>query len=138
MVGSATFAIATTAVGNPTVGTLSATYAGTTKNATFTVNPAAAAALTSLALTPTSVVGGVSVTATVTLSANAPAGGVVVALSSSNTNAASVPGSVTVAAGTNAKTITVTTFATKRNTSATIAAAYLGVTKSAALTVKRR
>ncbi len=135
---SAAFGITTTAVGNPTVGTLSATYAGVTKNATFTVNPAAAAALASLTVSPASVVGGMSVTATVTLSADAPAGGAVVALSSSNTNAAAVPGSVNVAAGTKTITFAVMTFATKRNTSATIGATYVGVTRSAALTVKRR
>lgn len=136
---SATFPIATASVTNPTVGTLSATYAGVTKSTTFTVNPAAAsAALSALALSPASVVGGYSVTATVTLSADAPAGGAVVALSSSNPNTASVPDSITVAAGTKTNAFTVTTFATKRNTSATIVAAYLGVNKSGVLTVKRR
>src|SRR6266403_2222875 len=59
---------------------------------------APALSLSSLALNPTSVVGGNSSTGTVTLSGPAPAGGATVALSSSN-GAASMPPSVTIAAG---------------------------------------
>ncbi len=60
---------------------------------------APALSLSSLALNPTSVAGGNSSTGTVTLSGPAPAGGAQVALSSSNTAAATVPSSVTVPAG---------------------------------------
>ena len=55
--------------------------------------------MSSVSLNPTSVTGGASSTGTVTLSSAAPAGGAVVTLGSSNTAAATVPGSVTVAAG---------------------------------------
>ena len=56
--------------------------------------------LSSLSVSPSSVVGGLqSSTGTVTLSGPAPAGGAQVTLSSSNTNVARVPASVTVTAG---------------------------------------
>ena len=57
-----------------------------------------ATALSSLAVSPTSVVGGASSTGTVTLTAPAPTGGSVVSLSSANA-AVSVPASVTVPGG---------------------------------------
>src|SRR6266446_3731163 len=55
--------------------------------------------LASVSVNPASVTGGNSSTGTVTLSGPAPSGGAQVALSSSNTTAARVPASVTVAAG---------------------------------------
>jgi hypothetical protein len=81
---SATFGIATSAVATQTLATLSATYAGVTKTTTFTVNPpsAPAPALATLTLNATTVKGGTRATGTVTLTAPAPGGGVVVALSS--------------------------------------------------------
>ncbi|HEV3468848.1 MAG TPA: hypothetical protein VG148_05975 [Pyrinomonadaceae bacterium] len=94
----------------------------------------APAALSSVALSPTSVVGGNSSQGTVRLTAAAPSGGAVVALSSSNA-AAAVPASVTVPAGSASATFTVTTRAVTANTTATITASYNGVTRSAALTV---
>jgi hypothetical protein len=73
---------------------------------------------------------------TVTLSAPAPAGGAVVALSSSNT-VATVPTSVTVAAGATSTTFTVSTSSLTACAPvvATISATYGGVTRSAGLTV---
>src|SRR5437763_12392378 len=56
-------------------------------------------ALASMTLNPATLTGGANSTGTVTLSAAAPAGGAVVALTSNNLNAATVPASVTVAAG---------------------------------------
>ena len=92
--------------------------------------------LSSLALDPTSVVGGVqSSTGTVTLSGPAPAGDAQVLLSSSNTAVASVPSSVTVPAGATSATFTVTTSTVAASTSVTISASYGGVSKTAALTV---
>jgi hypothetical protein len=55
--------------------------------------------LFSLTLNPTIVTGGNTSQSTVTLTGAAPSGGAVIARSSGNANAASVPGSVTVAAG---------------------------------------
>ena len=53
--------------------------------------------------------GGADSTGKVTLSAAAPAGGAVVTLTSSNLNAATVPASVTVAAGATTATFAITT-----------------------------
>ena len=58
-----------------------------------------APSLSSVAVNPTSVVGGTGATGTVTLTTAAGSGGLVVNLSSSNAAVASVPASVTVAAG---------------------------------------
>ena len=95
----------------------------------------ASVSLSSLALNPTSVTGGNSSTGTVALSGPAPAGGVQVTLSSSNTAAARVPSSVTVAAGATSAMFTVSTSAVASSTTVTISATYSGVTKSALLTV---
>ena len=135
---SATFGITTSVVTTQTLATLSATYSGVTKTMTFTVNPAASAALATLSLNPTSVKGGTSATGTVTLTAPAPSGGVVVALSSTKPVLASVPASVLVATGTTSKSFTVTTASTRKNASATISASYAGVTKTATISVIRR
>ena len=65
---------------------------GLSQSAGVTVTPGSAGpTLSSLSLSPTTVTGGTSSTATVTLSSAAPSGGRVVALSSSNTAAATVP-----------------------------------------------
>src|SRR5258708_37587673 len=92
--------------------------------------------LSSLSLNPTSITGGNSSTGTVTLSGPAPAGGGQVALSSSNAAAASVPSSVTVAAGATSAIFTVSATAVASQTAVTISATYSGVTKSTSLTVK--
>jgi len=135
---SATFGIATSVVTTQTLATLSASYSGVTKTMTFTVNPAAAAALATLSLNPTSVKGGTSATGTVTLTAPAPSGGVIVALSSTKPSLASVPASILVAAGATSKSFTVTTASTGRNATAMISASYAGVTKTATISVTRK
>ena len=135
---SATFVINTSVVSLSTVGTLTATYAGLSKTSTLTVSPAPAATLSALSLNPASVVGGAASTGTVTLTQAAPLGGVTVALSSSKATLAKVPASVLVPAGATSANFTVTTFATRKNASATISASYAGVTRTATLGVKRR
>lgn len=84
---------------------------------------------------PVSVVSGKKSFGTVTLSGPAPAN-LSVTLSSSNLAAASVPGSVTVAAGATTATFNATTFGVAANTAVTISASYGGSTKTAKLTVK--
>ena len=96
---------------------------------------ALAPALSSLALNPTSVIGGNSSTGTVTLNGPAPAGGAQITLSSSNTAAASVPSSVAIPAGATSATFTVSSSAVAASTAVTISASYGGVTKAASLTV---
>ncbi len=97
--------------------------------------PAVSQNLSSVALSPTSVIGGATSTGTVTLSANAPSGGKVVSLSSGSTGVATVPASVTVASGTKTKTFTVATLGVDANATVTLTATAGGVAKTASLTV---
>jgi hypothetical protein len=136
---SANFAINTTAVGTTTAGNITATYAGVNKSAALTVNPPApAAALSSLTLSPSTVVGGSNATGTVTLTKAAPAGGIVVTIASSNSTRAKVPASVLVPAGAISKVFTVTTTSTKQKINVRITGSYAGVNKSTTLTIVRR
>ncbi len=106
---------------------------GTSGSKTFTI---AAPALSSVSVSPTSVVYGMPVTGTVKLTGPALSGGVSVALTSRNTSAATIPASVTVAAGQTSATFAVTTKSVLASTSVTITAAYLKGSKTATLTVK--
>jgi len=133
---SATFTVNTGSVIATRTVTISASLNGTTRSAVLTVNPPGAPApvtLSALSLSPTSVAGGNASTGTVTLSGAAPAGGAAVTLSSNNA-AATVPGSVTVAAGATSATFAVSTSAVTANTTVTITGT-LGVAQSASLTV---
>ena len=91
--------------------------------------------LSSLTLNPTSVTGGASLQGTVTVSSAAPSGGAIVMLTSSNGTVASVPSSVTVAAGATSASFTVTTTPISVSTTVNISASYAGLTKTATLTV---
>src|SRR5665213_4080606 len=92
------------------------------------INPA----ITTVSLNPATVPGGTPSTGTVTLSGAAPAAAAVTLASSSP--AATVPATVTVAAGQSTATFQVTSTAVNASTQATITATY-GVAKTAALTV---
>jgi hypothetical protein len=132
---SANFTI-TTFPSNTTTVQLSATLGNTTLFASLGVNPPPPSpTLSAVTVNPASVVGGNSSTGTATLSAAAPSGGVVVSLSSSNTAAATVPTSVTIAAGSTGKTFTVATSAVGTSTPVTITASAGGVTRTVDLTV---
>jgi hypothetical protein len=100
----------------------------------FTVQSGTAPALSSVSLSPATVVGGNSTTGTVTLSAAAPTGGAAVALSD-NSSAVSTPASVTVNAGATTGSFTITTTSVTSSTSATITATWNGVSETAGLTV---
>jgi hypothetical protein len=133
--GSASFTVSTTAVATSTSVTVSASYGGASKSATLTVTPAPLPTVSSLTLSPTSVIGGVqSSTGKVTLSGPAPIGGAQIALASNNA-AASVPSSVTVPAGAISATFPVNTSAVVIATSATISASYNKTTQAATLSV---
>ena len=104
----------------------------------FTVTTAApppVASLSSVSVTPTSVVGGNSSQGTVTLTAGAPAGGAVVGLSNANTAVATVPASVTIAAGATSATFSITTTSVTATTALSISGTFGGVTRTAVLTV---
>jgi hypothetical protein len=132
---SATFPVNTTAVAASTAVTISASYGGVSKSATLTVTPSALPTLSSLTLNPTSVNGGNPSTGKVTLSGPAPSGGAAVSLSTSNTSAATVPPSVTVAAGATSAAFQVTTVPSPNSILVTISASSGGVTQTASLSV---
>jgi hypothetical protein len=129
---SQTFGITIVDSAAATTATISATYAGSTRTVTLTVAPRLA--LQSVALALISVPGGLSPLGTVTLTAAAPAAGAVVSLAS-NSPSASVPPSVTVAAGTTTQTFLITTVNAPPTTIATITATYAGASQTATLTV---
>jgi hypothetical protein len=130
---SATFAVTTAAVATNTSVILTASYNGVNKTATLTVTPPAS--LQSVTVTPTSVTGGTSSQGKATLSAVAPQGGAVVALSSGDPGLAGVPASVTIPAGTTSANFAVTTTSVSAATGVTISAGYNSVTRTATLSV---
>jgi hypothetical protein len=103
-----------------------------TPSSSSTTTPAS---LSSVAVSPTSVVGGNGSTGTVRLTSAAPSGGALISLSSSNTTAATMPSSVTIAAGATSATFAVTTSTVTSSTPVTISAAYSGTTRTTSLTV---
>ncbi len=131
---SVNFTLNTSPVGTTTTATITGNYNGITQTTALAVKPPV---LTSLSLNPTTVGGGSSSTGTVSLNGAAPLGGTLVSLSSSRPTRASVPATVTVAAGTSSATFTVNTTAGAK-TSLTISGSYGGVTKKATLTILRR
>jgi len=72
---------------------------------------------------------------TVTLASNAPAGGAIVTLTSSDTSVAHVPASVTVAAGSRSASFLIDAATIQTPKTVTISASYSGTTMSASLTV---
>jgi hypothetical protein len=130
-----TFTITTRPVTTPTPVTITVSGGGSTLSAVLTVTPAAQVAISTLALSPTSLTGGGTSTGTVTLASAAPFGGAVVNLSSSNPAAASVPGTVGISAGATIGFFTISTPAVSVSTAATISATSGGVTRTAVLNV---
>ncbi|MGC8833145.1 MAG: dockerin type I domain-containing protein [Armatimonadota bacterium] len=127
------FTVNTQPVANDVQATVTASYRNSSKSAVLTVRRRIQ--LANVSLQPTSVIGGSSATGTVSLNGPAPAGGVAVTLTSSNTNAAVVPISVLVPPGKSSAEFTVTTKLVNLPTNVVITASYDGVTKTAALTV---
>jgi hypothetical protein len=133
---SISFNIGTQIPASTTTATLGARYGGSTINAplTVTVGPAAPA-LSALTLSPSSVVGGGTSQATITLTAAAPTGGITVQITSSSPTA-KVPASVLVPTGATSAIFAVTTLPVTTTTAATVKATYLSVTKSAVLSIQ--
>lgn len=129
---SATFLVETAAVTQSSVRTITASYLGVNKSAIITINPASA--LTSLSLNPSSVKGGQSTTATVTISFPAPAGGISVALAD-NSSAITTPSTVAVPQGATSAQVTVQTGNVSTTYTRSITATYKGVSKTANLTL---
>jgi len=99
--------------------------------------PPSGPTLTTLAVSPAQVRGGMSATGTVSLSSAAPTGGAVVKVTSSQPNVASVPATVTVQAGATSAGFRVLTRRVLRTTTVTLSGSYSGTTKTALLTVTR-
>lgn len=117
-----------TTVGTATIGGF---MGGQSASANLTVKPW----LSSLKLTPGSILGGASATGTVTLMIAAPAGGLIVNLASSDTSVATVPANVTVATGASSATFPVTAALVTSVKSAVITANYGPNSKTATINV---
>ena len=129
---TATFAVSTNLVSNDTSAVLSATVYGVKVKSTLSI---LGPKVTSVTVASANVASTATTTSTVTLSTNAPVGGKVVTLSSSNTVVASVPVSVTVPAGSRTATFTITAGTVAANTSVTITASTNGSSGTATVTV---
>lgn len=127
------FNVTTLGVGAATDVIVKATSESIVRTTEVVVNPAI---LGSVTLTPTTtVVGGTSVTGHANLIGSAPPAGATVALSTSNTNVATVPASVALAAQAKTGAFTVSTKGVAAATQVFINASYRGISKSATLTV---
>ena len=91
-------------------------------------------ALAALSLNPASVTGGTTATGTVTLTAAAPSGGIVISLSSNNA-AASVPATVAISAGNTAAQFSIKTLAVSGTLNASITASFGAITKTAGIAI---
>lgn len=136
---NASFPIQTNATGVTTPVNISASYGGATKSATLTVTaPTQNVPISSVTLSPSTVVGGsnLGVRVTVNLSAGAPNEGATIMLTSSNPSVVSVPRSIQIffSGGTSVFTDVVATTVSVP-TQVTITATYGGSTQSAVLTV---
>ena len=127
---SATFNITTSVVTSPVMATLTAALGAGSIAARLTVNP-----LLILALSPNTVLGGGTVTGTVTLATPAPAGGANILIQSSDA-AAQVPVvPVIISSGQTSATFTINTVPVSSARMATITASYARNTSTATLTV---
>ncbi len=132
---SVNFSVSTAAVGATTMGNITASFSGVTKTVNVTIQPAA---LLSVTLNPSNILGGSTAVGKVTLTGPAPASGIVVTLTSSQSAKAKAPLKLIIPSSARSATFDVTTTSVSRKTVVTIAASFGGVTKSAALTLQRR
>lgn len=127
---SKTFGIKTVPVSGIQGVTITGSYGGVTQTANLTVDEAA---VTSVTVVPTNLVGGATATGTVALSGKAPSGGISVTVGSSDPSTM-VPSQVVVPAGKSSQTFKVTTQGVATSTSVTITATF-GATATTLLTV---
>ena len=132
---SVNFSVSTAAVGATTMGNITASFSGVTKTVNVTIQPAA---LMSVTLNPSTILGGSTAVGKVTLTGPAPASGIVVTLTSSQSAQAKAPLKLIIPSGARSATFDVTTTSVSRKTVVAIAASFGGVTKSAALSLQRR
>ncbi len=127
----ATFNVTTSHVNSDETDSISATVGSSTKSVTLTLT---AVNLASISVVPTSLVGGNTPVATVTLTSAAPTGGEVVALSS-NSSFVTLPASVTVPAGATTTTFNVPTSGVDSTTVITLTATLGTDSKNCTLTL---
>ncbi len=125
------FSITTTTVSSDQTATVTSTLNGSAITASITAKLAAPADIT---FAPAAVGGGSTATGTLLLTSPAPAGGLVVSLTSGNA-AVKVPASVTVAAGANSATFVATTSPVGQETSVAIMATAAGLSEFGVLVV---
>ena len=128
---TATFPVDYDVVADDSNGVVTAQLNGSSKTSNVTVK---AANITSLGLSKTSTAGGNDVTGTVMLDGMAPAGGLTVTLSSSNSKVV-VPASVTILEGMSEATFTATTVSTAVATPVTVTASARGVVLNKDITI---
>jgi len=128
---TATFPVDFAVVADDSDGAITAQLNGSSKSANVSLK---AANVTSLGLSKTSTAGGNDVTGTITLDGMAPAGGLTVTLSSSNSKVV-VPATVTVAEGMTEATFTATTVPTATATDVTVTASARGVVLNKGITI---
>lgn len=128
---SADFVVNTSPVSAVYTRQVIATYLGVSKAANVTVTPIS---LLSLSLNPTTVVSGNPTIGTVTLTATAPTGGIVVTITSGS-SVIHVPPTVTVPAGSNSVDFVISTSHVSSTVTRQVYAAFNGVTKAANLTL---
>lgn len=128
---TATFAMTSSLTPSSDPETITATLSPSAKTATVTLS---GLAVSSLTLSPTSVMGGTAVTGTVNLSAAAPAGGIVVAITGGD-GSVTYPTSVTVPANTKSVAFKITTAPVTANTVETLNATMGASVKSASFTI---
>ncbi len=134
---STTFVVSVGTVTTEHSATITATTGVESKTTSVYLSPSTTATIKAITLTPSSVVGGMaSSIGVVTLTTKAPVGGLVIALSSANTGAATVTGSVTIKAGRTSTSFVVSTKAVTTSASVAISATLGTSTKSANLTVR--
>ncbi|MCW3055744.1 MAG: hypothetical protein JWN14_4914, partial [Chthonomonadales bacterium] len=118
---SATFTVTTSAVTAPTSVTLTGVSGGVTKTAALTVSPTN---LTGFSLSPGSASMGQTVTGYLQLSSAAPTGGASVAISCSNSQAATFPAAVSVPAGQSSTSFSIVTSTVNYPITVTFTASY--------------
>jgi len=131
---SAKFAVTTKAVSASTTALIAGELNASSQQAGLTILPAA---LVSLSVSPSTVKGESStvVTGKVTLSGEAPAGGMAITLSSSSSSAATVPTTVTIPAGRTYAAFRISHKRVSSSLAVTISASFGGILKTAGITI---
>jgi probable HAF family extracellular repeat protein len=130
---STTFSVPTNPVTTPSHGTVTAAYGGASQTLDVAIRPIRAKSLT---LSPSTVRGGTSVSASIVLECPAVPGAIAVSLTSSNASvAAPTQSSITIPVGATTGSFAIKTSAVTVNTPVTINVWVFGVRKSATLTI---